>query len=385
MDYTAYFDNAATTFPKPEEVYTFTDKFYRECGVNVGRGQHKLAARAAALVAETRQLLLELCHCPNKSVVFTHTATEALNMIIRGYEWRDSMNVYVSPFEHNSVTRTLHLLSKSYDLKVIDFAFDKECSCYDVDVINEQFNRNKPHMVIVSHASNVCGVIAPITEIAKAAKAYNSITVFDMCQTMGLIDIGLSSETIDYAVFAGHKTLYSPFGVAGFISKPLAVLKPFVYGGAGVDSASLEMPDMTPERYEAASPNIQAIAGLNASLHWIKDTGIDNIFCKEEAHRKRLVELLDQYDNIRIVPQGNEDNFIGVVSCVFDGYGSDSIGQILSDKNVAVRTGLHCAPTAHRFLGTFPSGTVRFSVSYFNNDDDFALLADALSYIHENS
>jgi cysteine desulfurase family protein len=385
MDYTAYFDNAATTFPKPEEVYTFTDRFYRECGVNVGRGQHKLAARAAALVAETRQLLLELCHCPNKSVVFTHTATEALNTIIRGSKWRDGMNVYVSPFEHNSVTRTLHLLSKSYGLKFIDLAFDKESGSYDMGAINRHFIHDKPHMVIVSHASNVCGVMAPIVEIAKAAKSHGAITVFDMCQTMGLVDTDLNSEAIDYAVFAGHKTLYSPFGVAGFIGKPTAVLAPLIYGGTGVDSASPELPETVPERYEAASPNIQAIAGLNASLHWIKETGIDNIFRKEQANRKRLVDLLNQYDNIRIVPQGNEDNFIGVVSCVFDGYGSDNIGQILSDKNVAVRTGLHCAPTAHRFLGTFPSGTVRFSVSYFNNDDDFALLVDALSYIHENS
>jgi selenocysteine lyase/cysteine desulfurase len=221
-------------------------------------------------------------------------------------------------------------------------------------------------------------------DIAKTAKEYDAITVFDMCQTMGLIDMDLSSETVDYAVFAGHKTLYSPFGVAGFIGKSLPLLAPLIYGGTGVDSASPELPETVPERYEAASPNIQAIAGLNASLRWIKETGIGNIFLKEQASRERLVSLLDRYENVRIVPQG-EGNFIGVVSCVFDGYGSDNIGQILSDRNVAVRTGLHCSPTAHRFLGTFPSGTVRFSVSYFNSDEDFALLEDALSYIQENS
>ncbi len=385
MDYTAYFDNAATTFPKPEEVYVFTDRFYREYGVNVGRGQHKLAARAAALVAETRGLLLELCHGPNKSVVFTHTATEALNTIIRGSEWRDGMNVYVSPFEHNSVTRTLHHLGKSYAFKVFDLAFDKDTSTYDIGTIKEQFLLAKPNMVIVSHASNVCGIVAPILEIGKLAKVYGAITIFDMCQTIGLVDTDLGSDAVDFAVFAGHKTLYSPFGVAGFISKPSILLNPLIFGGTGVDSASLELPEMVPERYEAASPNIQAIAGLNASLHWIKKTGIENIFYKEQSNREQLVALLSQYDNIQIVPQGDSEKFIGVVSCVFDGYGSDNIGQILSDKNIAVRTGLHCAPTAHKFLGTFPSGTVRFSVSYFNNDDDFALLEDALSYIHENS
>jgi cysteine desulfurase family protein len=384
MEYTAYFDNAATTFPKPEEVYVFTDHFYRECGVNVGRGQHKLAARASALVAETRSLLLELCYCPNKSVILTHTATGALNTIIQGLQWRDGMNVYVSPFEHNSVTRTLHHLSKGYTLTVFDLAFDNHNGCYDLDGISGQFLNKKPNMVIVSHASNVCGIVAPILEIAKAAKEYDAVTVFDMCQTMGLIDTDLSSDMVDYAVFAGHKTLYSPFGVAGFIGKPAPLLDPLIYGGTGVDSASPELPETVPERYEVASPNIQAIAGLNASLRWIKETGIGNIFLKEQANRERLVSLLNRYENVRIVPQGG-GNFIGVVSCVFDGYSSDNIGQILSDRNIAVRTGLHCSPTAHRFLGTFPSGTVRFSVSYFNSDGDFALLEDVLSYIQENS
>ena len=385
MEYTAYFDNAATTFPKPEEVYTFTDRFYRECGVNVGRGQHRLAARAASLVSETRELLLELCHCNNKVVVFTHTATEALNTIIRGYEWCDGMNVYISPFEHNSVTRTLHHIGKSHDINLFELAFNRQSNFYDMNSIKEQFLQNNPNMLIVSHASNVCGVVAPILDIGELAKNYGAITVFDMCQTMGLIDIDLSADTVDYAVFAGHKTLYSPFGIAGFIGKPSMALKPLVYGGTGTDSANLELPNTVPERYETASPNIQAIAGFNASLRWIKNTGIKNIYNKEQANRKRLIHLLSQFDNINIVLNGHDDTFIGVVSCTFDGYSSDNIGQILSKKNIAVRTGLHCAPNAHRFLGTSPSGTVRFSVSYFNNDDDFSMLEDALSYIHENS
>ena len=384
MEHMAYFDNAATTFPKPEDVYLFTDRFYRECGVNVGRGQHKLAARASALVAETRNLLLELCHCHNKCVVFTHTATEALNTIIRGLQLKDGMKIYLSPFEHNSVTRTLHYLSKNCDFTVFDLAFDKGNGRYDLDGISEQFLRINPNVVIVSHASNVCGVVAPILEIAKVAKEYDAATVFDMCQTMGLIDTDLSLDAVDYAVFAGHKTLYSPFGVAGFISKASPLLAPLIYGGTGIDSASPELPSTIPERYEAASPNIQAIAGLNASLRWIMETGIGNNFQREQANRDRLVALLKGYDNIHIVPQADGDS-IGVVSCVFDGYGSDNIGHVLSDHNIAVRTGLHCSPAAHRFLGTFPGGTVRFSVSFFNNDEDFALLEDALSYIQSNS
>jgi cysteine desulfurase family protein len=385
MSYIAYFDNAATTFPKPEGVYAFTDQFFRECGVNVGRGQHALASRATALVEDTRKLLLELCHCPNKSVVFTHTATEALNTIIRGSEWRNGMNVYVSPFEHNAVMRTLYMLKKTFDIRIIETAFDKERGYYDMGALYEQFNHFQPHMVVVSHASNVCGVVAPITDIAIAAKTYDALTVFDMCQTMGLVDTDLSSEAIDYVVFAGHKTLYSPFGVAGFIGKEPIKLAPLIYGGTGFDSAGPEMPKRIPERYEVGSQSIQAIAGLNASLHWIMNIGINSIFRKEEYNRKRLVTLLEQYNNIHLVSHRKHDYYIGVVSCVFDSYKSDSIGQVLSDMNVAVRTGLHCAPAAHRFLGTFPSGTVRFSVGYFNDDNDFFTLSNAISYIQENS
>jgi cysteine desulfurase family protein len=385
MYYKGYFDNAATTFPKPEKVYKFVDQFYREGGVNVGRGQHKLAARAASLVFETRQLLLELCHSPNKKIVFTHTATEALNLIIRGLKWQDGMNVYISPFEHNAVIRTLHFLSENYGFKLINLFFNKEKGEYDLNKINEQFLCEKPSILIVSHASNVCGVIAPILEIANAAKSYGAITIFDMCQTMGLVDVDLSSDNIDYAVFAGHKTLYAPFGVAGFFCKNTISLSPLIYGGTGVDSASLELPETIPERYEVASLNVQAIAGLNASLRWISEIGIEKIFHKEQNNRKKLLELLEQFDNISVCLQNGESNFIGVVSCVFDGYSSDNIGQILSDKNIAVRSGLHCAPTAHKFLKTFPAGTVRFSVSYFNDENDFDLLKSALLYIYENS
>ena len=144
------------------------------------------------------------------------------------------------------------------------------------------------------------------------------------------------------------------------------------------------MPESVPERYEVASPDIAAIAGLNASLKWIKKTGIQNIYEKEQENFKRLVELLSRYKNIKIIDTIDVES-IGVVSCLFEGYSSDSIGQILSEQNVAVRTGLHCAPTAHKFIGTFPAGTVRFSVSYFNSDEDFDVLEAALDYIELNS
>jgi cysteine desulfurase family protein len=385
LNNTVYFDNAATTFPKPEEVYAFADKFYRECGVNVGRGQHKLAAKAAALVTETRELMLALNHCPTKRVVFTHTATEALNTVLRGVQLSNGSNVYVSPFEHNAVMRTLHRIAQSKRLNVISLAFDKVRFDYDLEKIGYQFAEQKPHLVVVSHASNVCGVVAPIAEIAALSKRHGAVNVIDMCQTMGLIDTDLSSAGIDYAVFAGHKTLYAPLGVAGIICDSTTELEPLLYGGTGVDSANRELPGTVPERYEVGSPNIMAIAGLNAALKWLKGISIGKIYEIEQSNRVRLLDVLSGFNNIKVAPTTVISNAIGVVSCVFDGYGSDSIGQVLSERDIAVRTGLHCAPDAHKFLGTFPAGTVRFSVGYFNDDNDFDMLHHALDHIQLNS
>ncbi len=380
----AYFDNAATTYPKPESVYDFTDRFYRECGVNVGRGQHKLASKASALVQETRELILELFHCPAKKVVFTHTATEAINFVLRGLPVNNKYTVYISPFEHNAVTRVLYHLQSMYDIQVETLCFDKATMTYNFPRIRNQFAEKKPNWMVVSHASNVCGVVSPIKELCHLSKEFGAINLIDMCQTAGLVDADLSGEDIDFAVFAGHKTLYSPLGIAGVVSSFAIKPQPLLFGGTGVDSANQALPESVPERYEVASPDIAAIAGLNASLKWIKKTGIQNIYEKEQENFKRLVELLSRYKNIKIIDTIDVES-IGVVSCLFEGYSSDSIGQILSEQNVAVRTGLHCAPTAHKFIGTFPAGTVRFSVSYFNSDEDFDVLEAALDYIELNS
>lgn len=384
MDKLAYLDNAATTFPKPEIVYEFTDSFYRSCGVNVGRGQHKLASKASALIQETRDMLLDLFHCPAKKIVFTHTATEALNLIIRGLQISNNYTVYISPFEHNAVTRVLTYLQGLYDIDIETLAVDKSTMTYDFAKIKNQFAEKKPNWMIVSHASNVCGVVTPIKELCKLSKEFGAVNIVDMCQTAGLIDTDLSSEDCDFAVFDGHKTLYSPLGVAGIVSSFKVKIEPLMYGGTGVDSANQSLPESIPERYEVASLDIMAIAGLNASLKWLKETGIEEVFEKEQANYKKLISVLSKYDNLKIISCKNAES-VGVVSCVFDGYSSDNIGKILSDNDVAVRSGLHCAPVAHKFLGTFPAGTVRFSVSYFNTDEDFDILESALDYIEENS
>lgn len=380
-----YFDNAATTFPKPEPVYSFADKFYRECGVNVGRGQHKLAFTASKLVSETRVLLLDLFNCPAKKVVFTPSATIAMNIVLQGLEISDNYTIYLSPFEHNAVTRIIYALKDIYRLNIIELAVDKLKLQYNKEKIKYQFAENKPNIVVISHASNVCGIIAPIKEICEMSKFYGATNVIDMAQTAGLIETDLCSDIYDYAIFAGHKTLYSEFGIAGFICKEDTTLKPILFGGTGVDSANQELPNIIPERFELASPNIRAIASLNASIKWLNQNGIRNISGKEKENHAKLLKVLSAFDNITVISPTDSENTIGVVSVVFDGYSSDSIGNVLSNKDIAVRTGLHCAPFAHKFLGTFPAGTVRFSVSYFNTDEDFEKLKEALEYIYENS
>lgn len=384
MSRTVYLDNAATTMPKPEEVYVMMDRFYRENGANVGRGQYKMAAKAAAIMDDTRNKMLRLMGCPpQKSLVFTASATEGLNIVLRGLDWRDGQKVYITPFEHNAVLRVLHYLQSIYKLNIIQLKVDRNTLRYDLEAIEYQFQDANPNVVIMSHASNVCGLIAPIGEISALAKNYHATVVVDMAQTAGLVETNLGSIPVDYAVFAGHKTLYGPFGIAGFIADKNSPLRPLLYGGTGIDSANPELPNTIPERFEVGSPNVHAIAGLNAALHWIEKTGIQSIYEKEQAIYRQVIKCLQEFENIQlIIPQGN---CIGIVSCVFAGYSSDNISQILSGMNIAVRTGLHCAPEAHRFMGTFPSGTVRLSVGYFNNEADVAALREALDYIRLNS
>lgn len=379
-----YFDNAATTYPKPEAVYTFMDKFYRECGVNVGRGQHDMANKASKLYSETKQLVKELLNCHDKEVVFTTSATESLNIILQGIRWDDNYTVYVSPFEHNSVMRVIYHLQNIYKIHIKQLTVNKETLTYDLEKIKYDFQDAKPNVVVMSHASNVCGLIAPIKEICDLAKEHDAITVVDMAQTAGLIPTDLSQIKADYVVFAGHKTLYGSFGVGGLILDSKSKLEPLMYGGSGIDSLSHIMPETVPERYESGSRNIQAVAGLNAALKWILEQGVESIYQKEKEYTTKLVDIIKGYSNIKLVGYKDDESNIGVVSCLFDGYSSDNIGQVLNEQEIAVRTGLHCSPIAHEFFGTSPEGTVRFSIGYFNTDEDLEKLQDALDYIELN-
>lgn len=379
----AYFDNAATTYPKPDRVYSFMDAFYRKCGGNVGRGDYGIAKSAGALVADTRTHLQELLHCPAKQVVFTPTATIALNIILQGLCMMGMKNFYISPFEHNAVTRTLHHFENTGEINVKQLAVTSDFR-YDLEKIRYQFDDCKPDVVVVSHASNVIGLIAPAAEIFELAKKYGSYTVLDMSQTAGLVDCDVGRTTFDFAVFAGHKTLYGPTGISGFVMKPEIQLPAVLFGGTGYDSANQNMPDSLPERYEMGTSNIAGIAGLNAALQWSQEIGLQKIFEHEQQNRKKLLDILSQYDFITVVGNSPEQQYVGIVSCLFEGISSDVAGNLLSKQGVSVRTGLHCAPLAHKFLGTYPAGTIRFSVGYFTLQEDFDALSEALDAIEDN-
>lgn len=379
----AYFDNAATTYPKPEEVYSYMDQFYRECGASAGRGHYFLAQNTAKMVAETRSLIQDLLHCPAKQVVFTPTATIALNIIIQGVISAGAANIYISPFEHNAVTRTLHHFEKENKINVHQLSVSPDLN-YDLERIRYQFDKVKPNLVIVSHASNVCGLIAPVEEIFMLAKKYSATTVVDMAQTAGLVDFNAGISSLDFAVFAGHKTLYGPTGISGFVMSPDIKLPAVLFGGTGYESAKQDMPDSIPEQFEMGTQNTSGLAGLNAALRWNRELTIDVIWKKEQEHRQKLLNLLSEYWFIRIIGNNPKQKYVGIVSCLIEGISSDIAAGIFNRCGISVRTGLHCAPLAHQFLGTYPSGTIRFSVGYFTDDNDFAQLRSALDYIEEN-
>lgn len=379
----AYFDNAATTFPKPKIVYEAMNVFYRNNSGSFGRGNYQSALHVGDVVADTRKRIQALFHCPAKQVVFTPTATIALNIVIQGMIVKGVKNIYISPFEHNAVTRTLYHYEQQGCIQVMQLAVTKDM-VFDLERIRYQFDEVRPDFIIVSHASNVCGLIAPVREIFELGKKYDAVTLVDMAQTAGLIDCDLSFDVYDFAVFEGHKTLYGPTGIGGFVMKPDFELPATIFGGTGFESANQNMPESLPERFEVGTSNIVGIAGLNASLQWIEETGIKVIQSREEENRKRLLELLKQYNFIKIVGAYEGNQYVGIVSCLIEGVSSDSAGSIFDRCNVAVRTGLHCAPLAHKFLHTYPAGTVRFSVNYFTSDKDFEELEEALEFIEEN-
>lgn len=379
----AYFDNAATTFPKPECMYDYMNQYYRNNGGSYGRGENEFSSSAKGLVEQTRLSIQRLLHCPAKQIIFQPSATVSLNVIIQGVISNGATNIYISPFEHNAVTRVLHYYESEGKIKVHTLTVSKDLT-FDLQRIKFQFDDVNPDFVIMSHASNVLGVITLFEQVFTMAKKHGAITLLDMAQTAGLIDADLGQDIVDFAVFAGHKTMYGPTGISGFVMNPSYKLKPVLFGGTGFDSASQDMPSVLPERFEIGTMNSQAIAGLFAALQWIEETGVQVIYEREKENRKRLIELLNSYDFLEVIGDFPKVNYVGIVSCIIDGISSDTAGQLFAERKIAVRTGLHCAPLAHKFIDTFPAGTIRFSTGYFTSDEDFDALRQVLDDLSDN-
>ena len=368
-----YLDNAATTYPKPESVYTAMDDFYRRHGGNAGRGSNPLARKSAALLDETRLLVAQWLDAPD--VVFAASATMALNTVILGAGLRAGDIVYTTPFEHNSVLRPLEYLrqSRGIDLRVLPF--DKLTFTCDVAEIEQHFQLDKPALVCLTQVSNVTGYMPPAAHIFKAARAANPavITMVDGAQAAGLIPVDMS--LVDALVFSGHKSLYGPYGIAGIAFGSDWRPQPLLHGGTGTVSESVEMPTSGPSRFEAGSHNVSALAGLNAAAKWLNATGCDAIHTKITDLTARLVGALAALPGLELLLPVDMSQHHGVVSFTVDGVEPQALETVLGARDIAVRAGLHCAPCMHRFMGTVArGGTVRVSPGYFNVEDDVTAL-----------
>lgn len=382
---TIYLDNAATTFPKHESVYSAMDTANRNYAVNSGRGSYSLARKAAEVIEDTRVKLCRLAGGNNiNKVIFTPSVTASINQILRGIKWNKGDIVYVTPYEHNAVMRTLYVLSIEFSIDIVHIPIDPVTFEVDLDKMDYLFSQKKPKCVCTTHVSNVTGYILPIKEIMVIAKKYNSITLVDGAQALGLIPFKLEEMEVDFYAFAGHKTLYGPFGIAGFIIKGDIILEKTFTGGTGSDSLNLDMPQDLPNRYEAASPNVVAIAGLNASLEDLLNQDID-IYESEKEKTDLLIKLMKEIEDITLYLPADLNNHISILSCNIGRYNSTDIGMILDrDYNIAVRTGYHCAPLIHEYLlDKKHHGTVRISIGRFTTKDEITKVAAALKEISE--
>ena len=378
-----YLDNAATTYPKPEQVYQAMDSANRNLAFNAGRGGYAVARSATLLIDETKDLLLKLVRAPlSSSVVFTPSITIALNEIIQGVEIHDGDNIYVSPYEHNAVARVCELIAKYKHANIIQMPLIKDTLEIDVELLKYQFSKKHPKLVCVTHISNVTGYILPVGEIFCEAKKYSSITVVDTAQSLGLIDIDASAIGADYIAFAGHKTLYGPFGIGGFIVVGDAPkLNIVLAGGTGSDSLNLSMPNVVPGRYEFASMNIVAISGLRAALKCLDRE--KNYLTETELTKETVKQLRNIPGLVLYCP--SPDKHIAVISFNVEGYTSEDVGTLLDqDHDIAVRTGYHCAPYIHEHLhdDSFV-GTVRIGIGQYSEKNEISKLCDALKGILE--
>ena len=371
-----YLDNAATSFPKPESVYQAVVQAMREVGASPGRGGHRRSLEASRIIFQAREAAARLLSIPDSSrIIFTHNATGALNLALHG-TLAEGDHVITTSMEHNSLVRPLHALrSEGVDVTVIQAGSDGLVDPDDIRIVL----RANTRMVAVGHISNVCGAIQPIDRIAALCHEAGALFLLDAAQSTGSVNIDVISTGIDLLAAPGHKGLLGPPGTGLLYVAPHVALKPILEGGTGTSSSSEEQPLTMPDGFETGTHNLPGIAGLKAGIDFILEKGIDAIFRHE---RKLLDEAEFQLKSIPgFCVYGPTDKTLrgSVMSFTVSGIDASLLAAELDHGfDIAVRAGLHCAPQAHRTLGTFPGGTIRLSPGWFNTSEEIAFFSDAV-------
>lgn len=361
---TIYFDNGATTFPKPEIVYREIEKTMRSSS-NPGRSSHKMALESGRIIYRTRELLAQLFSINDPmNIVFTQNCTDSLNLGIKGV-LKKGDHVVTTSMEHNSVIRPLKTLEERGIIELTIVEGDNRGMVSSLDI--EKAIKPNTKMIITTHSSNVVGTLLPISEIGQIAREHNLIYMVDAAQSAGIYDIDVNKSNIDLLAFPGHKGLLGPQGIGGLYIKRGIELETQREGGTGSQSEILSQPLIMPDRYESGTLNTIGIAGLGAGVKFILEEGIDNIRKQGEKLTQYLIEGLSKIDKVIIYGPKDGERQAPVVSINIGEADPSEISFILDNNyDIACRSGLHCAPLAHKTIGTFNRGTIRFSMGYFN-------------------
>ena len=379
-----YLDNASTTFPKPEVVAGAVYEYMTTQGANINRGCYDSAYDVEELVFETRQMLTDLFHGVDcKNVVFTKNVTESLNVILKGF-LRPGDHVLVSSMEHNAMMRPIR------QLEAAGVEFDRIPCDGEGNLRLEEMERLlRPNTkaIAMMHASNVCGTVLPIEKVGAFCHAHGLKFIVDCAQTAGVFPIDMNAMHIDALAFTGPKGLLGPQGIGGFLLKEemIGLIDPLLSGGTGSISHTEEIPAFMPDRFEPGTMNLPGIMGLHAGLQWLEGTGIDKIRNHELALTARFLSGLAKLEgegHIRIVGRRALENRTGVVSIqTLKKELAQAAFELDADHGIQTRVGLHCAPSAHQTLSTYPTGTIRFSFGWFNTEDHVDAALHALEEI----
>ena len=377
-----YLDNGATSFPKPPEVYSFADSFFRQHGVNPGRSGYDLCLMASEMVEETRALLTDFFHGsdPNR-LVFGYNATDALNLAIFGL-LAPGDHAVSTQLEHNSTLRPLwHLYEQGLEVDWV--GFDERGYIRPDEVISRL--KGNTRAVVLNHGSNVIGTVQPVKEIGRACRERNIPVVLDVAQTAGMVKVDMEELGVAVVCFTGHKSLMGPMGIGGMCVREDVQIRHTRAGGTGVRSAHRRHLEEYPYRMEYGTPNLPGIAGLNAGVKWVLQQGMETIHRQEMALWTMLRDGLRKIEGVTTYCDDSTENRISVLLFNVDGLEAADTGTMLDvDYNIACRTGLHCAPMVHEHLGTDRiHGAVRFGIGPFNTREQIEKTIEAVREIAE--